>query len=96
MSKGRSLGFETAYAIVRIDKAVAYESPFALEASGPHIPAGDFRIKIKEVVLTIEEAQNEVGRLNKENKEKGCKYFWQSTHLFLDNGSHGSKDDRKM
>jgi hypothetical protein len=56
----------------------------------PFITAGPSSVCVKEVVLTAEEARREVSRLNALNAEKGSKYYWQSTHIFLDGGSHGS------
>ena len=91
MSQGRSLDFQTAYAIVRIDKRASYKSALEVENSSPEIPAGEFEVTVKEVVMSVEEAQSEVKRLNKLRGKKQCRYFWQSTHLFLDGGSHGSK-----
>jgi hypothetical protein len=43
-------------------------------------------------VTTAEEARREVIRLNALNAGKGCVYFWQATHIFLDGGSHGSAE----
>lgn len=47
-------------------------------------------MRVKEVVATAEEARREVVRLNALNAGKGCRYYWQATHVFLDGNSHGS------
>lgn len=36
---------------------------------------------IQKVMLVMEEAQEEVNRLNKLNADKGCKYFLKQTRL---------------
>ena len=75
MSKGRSLDFQTAYVVVRVDKRPSYQSALEVTETGPNIPAGDFQVTVKEVVLSIEEAEAEVKRLNEVNREKQCRYF---------------------
>jgi hypothetical protein len=57
------------YAVVRVDKFLADVSP----------PANT--ITVKEVVLTQEEAENEVRRLSATNSDKDCLYFWQKTRF---------------
>lgn len=52
--------------------------------------AGPTNVTVKEIVMTAEEAQREVMRLNRLNASKGCWYYWQATHIFLDGTSHGS------
>jgi hypothetical protein len=54
------------YAIVRIDEFVS----------------GDDAITIKEILPTMEEAIQEVERLNDLQQEKRCHYFWQLTRYF--------------
>ena len=39
-------------------------------------------ITVKEILPTIEEASEEVERLNKLNDAKGARYFWQATRYF--------------
>jgi hypothetical protein len=90
MSKGRSLHQQTAFAIVRVDEFSSDKPTNDTAKSGPEIRIGKYEIKVKEVVLSLEEAERETKRLNEVNKDKQCHYFWQSTHLFLDGGSHGS------
>ena len=38
-------------------------------------------VTVKEVVLTKEEAESEVQRLNAVNRDKECVYFWRMTRL---------------
>ena len=85
-----------AYAIIRVD-----DSPYdfwhdaeCIVGNAAQPSPGPSNVKVKEVVATAEEAQREVVRLNALNAEKGCKYFWQSTHVFLNGGSHGSANQR--
>ena len=52
--------------------------------------AGPANVRVKQILMTAQEARDEVIRLNQLNASKGCKYFWQPTHLFLHGGSHGS------
>jgi hypothetical protein len=44
-------------------------------------------ITVKEIVLTKEEAQREVDRLNGLNRNKQSTYFWQLTRLVSDSPS---------
>ena len=84
---GREREWTRGFAIVRVD-------PYRLsdtDSAGPGIPCGDYSITIKEVVLDLEVARREVERLNALNADKGCRYFWQDTHLFLEGGSHGER-----
>ena len=53
--------------------------------------AGPANVTVKQIVMTAQEARDEVVRLNQLNGAKGCKYYWQATNLFLNGGSHGSK-----
>ena len=46
-------------------------------------------VTVKEILPTWEEAVAEVSRLNGLNKEKGCRYFCQTTRYFPE----GRKDD---
>lgn len=83
----------TGYAVIRIDgKLLDHPSrvrEFTID--GVTLPApGPSNVSVKEVVTTAEEARREVIRLNTLNSGKGCQYFWQATHIFLDGGSHGS------
>ncbi|KNY25482.1 hypothetical protein [Pseudobacteroides cellulosolvens] len=54
------------YAIIRIDKFI-----------------DDYKnaVTVKEVVLSLEDAEKEVERLNRINSDKDCLYFWQTTRL---------------
>jgi hypothetical protein len=76
-----------AYAVLRVENH-APEPP--REYNGL-IEAGPSNVKVKEIVMTAELARSEVVRLNKLNAELGCAYYFQSTHVFLDGGSHGSR-----
>ncbi len=42
----------------------------------------DDAITITEIVPTIDQAVKEVERLNRLNKSKGARYFWQATRYF--------------
>jgi hypothetical protein len=82
-----------AYAVIRVDDGTIHHPSRVGEfvRDGVALPApGPSNVCVKEIVLSAEEAQREVIRLNKLNSEKGCAYFWQSTHIFLQGGSHGS------
>ncbi len=57
------------YAIIRIDDF--HDSTVTIEDN----------ITVKEVVLTLEEAEAEVARLNQLNGSKACRYFFQTTRL---------------
>lgn len=81
------------YAVIRIDDGPLDHPSRVREfvVDGVTMPtAGPSNVSVKEVVTTAEEARREVMRLNALNTSKGCKYFWQATHIFLDGGSHGS------
>jgi hypothetical protein len=81
------------YAVIRVDDGPLDDIGSVREstiddAEGP--APGPARISVKEVVMTVEEARREVVRLNALNAGKACTYYWQTTHIFLDGGSHGS------
>ena len=82
------------YAVLRIDDG-PLDHPSSVREfmlDGVPMPApGPSNVSVKEVVTTAEEARREVMRLNTLNAGKGCRYFWQATHIFLDGGSHGSE-----
>jgi hypothetical protein len=87
-------GYVTGYAVIRVDDG-PWDHPASVRewaaADGATFPtAGPSNVTVKEVVMTAEEARREVVRLNSLNAQKGCQYYWQSTHIFLDGGSHGS------
>jgi len=82
-----------AYAVVRINDGPLDDTGRVRESTidGVEGPApGPLNVSVKEVVMTIEEARREVVRLNVPNTGKGCTYYWQTTHIFLNGGSHGS------
>lgn len=81
-----------AYAVIRIDwNLLGDKTVWTFERDGKTIPtAGPCGITVKEIVLTAELAQNEVLRLNKLNGDNDCTYYWQTTHLFNQGGSHGA------
>lgn len=54
------------YAVIRVDASQSIEDA----------------ITIKEILPTIEQAVQEVERLNKLNSVKGTRYFWQATRYF--------------
>jgi hypothetical protein len=56
------------YAVIRIDPDL---QEFGLESA----------FTIKEIVYTLEEAEKEVKRLNRINRQKNCRYFLQLTRL---------------
>ncbi len=81
------------YAVLRVDDGPLDHPSSTREVmvDGIALPApGPSNVSVKEVVTTAEAARLEVIRLNALNAEKGCRYFWQATHIFLDGGSHGS------
>jgi hypothetical protein len=86
-------GYLTGYAVIRVDDSPP-DHPSRVQEwmvdGEPFLTAGPLNVCVKEVVMTVEEAQQEVARLNALNVGKGCRYYWQSTHIFLDGGSHGS------
>jgi hypothetical protein len=82
------LRYVTAYAVIRVDQT-NYPDAGSQEYEGILV-AGPSHIRVKEIVLSADEARAEVVRLNALNAEKGCAYYWQSTHLFINGGSHGS------
>ncbi len=83
-----------AYAVIRVDgETIDSDARVAeWEIDGKIQPAaGPANVTVKQIVMTAQEARDEVMRLNQLNDSKGCKYFWQATHLFLNGGSHGSR-----
>ena len=82
-------GFVTAYAVIRVDET-DNQLPEVQERFGVIAP-GPSHVKVKEIVLSAEEARNEVARLNSLNASNGCRYYWQSTHLYGDLGSDGRR-----
>ena len=85
------LNYITAFAVIRIDDGPldhpsrVREWPIRGEPT-----AGPSNVTVKEVVMSAEEARKEVVRMNDLNSSKECSYYWQSTHVFFDGGSHGS------
>ena len=82
-----------AYAVIRVDgdtiDSDARVSEWEIDAE-IQPTAGPANVTVKQIVMTAQEARDEVIRLNQLNASKGCRYFWQATHLFLNGGSHGS------
>lgn len=80
-----------AFAVLRIDKGILLnEFGLSFERDGTRIPAaGPAGVTVKEVLMSAEEVQNEVVRLNALNGDKDYVYYWQPTHLFINGGSHG-------
>jgi hypothetical protein len=54
---------------------------FAVLRVDPDIRRDEDRVTVKEVVWSINDAQNEVDRLNHVNADKGCLYFWTPTRV---------------
>lgn len=54
------------FAIVRVDADIT----------------GDDAIAVKQVVPTLEDAEQEVARLNELNADKKARYFWRATRYF--------------
>jgi hypothetical protein len=83
----------TGYAVIRIDLGPVEHPSHVQEyqRDGEVLPAaGPCNVRVKEIVTTQDVAQREVIRLNRLNSSKGCRYYWQTTHIFLDGTSHGS------
>ncbi len=83
-----------AFAVIRVDgETIDSDARVSeWEIDGKMQPtAGPANVTVKQIVMTAQEARDEVVRLNQLNGAKGCKYYWQATHLFLNGGSHGSK-----
>ena len=89
-----SIDYIQAYAVLRVDGPVDCEARITeWEIDGEMQPtAGPSNVTVKQIIMSAQEARNEVMRLNRVNAEKGCKYYWQSTHLFMNGGSHGTKN----
>lgn len=66
---------EHVYAVVRLDVPDSGSVDEIADDPAPWIT-------VKEIVLTREEADTEVQRLNALNADKGCIYFSQVTQLF--------------
>ena len=83
-----------AYAVLRIDGPVDSDARVTeFEINGEIQPtAGPSNVVVKQIVMSAQEARNEVMRLNRTNAGKSCAYYWQSTHLFINGGSHGNKN----
>ena len=84
----RELDYITAYAVIRVGAGPPDSDSRPHELCGI-LTAGPANVSVKEIVMSAEEARNEVVRLNELNAGKGCTYYWQSTHVFLNGGSHG-------
>lgn len=87
-----------AYAVIRVDgETIDSDARVSeWEIDGKIQPtSGPANVTVKQIVMTAQEARDEVLRLNQLNASKGCKYYWQATHLFLDGGSHGSRGRTK-
>jgi hypothetical protein len=80
------------YAVIGVDNARPLNPPsqFRLSDGTAITDPGPSNVTVKEIVMSADEARREVDRLNALNSEKGCAYYWQSTHIFLNGGSHGS------
>ena len=84
--------YKKAYAVYRVDYFDDLDGSGAMPESIANThDFGKYRVTVKEVVMSIEEAEKEVERLNRVNANKRCRYFFDGTHLFDEGGSHGSK-----
>jgi hypothetical protein len=94
---GKESRYIQGYAVVRVDHNLPLDPPLQLSLAGedPITTSGPSNMTVKQVVMSAEEARQEVDRLNKLNADKNCAYYWQSTHIFLEGGSHGSKTGSK-
>ncbi len=79
----------TAYAVIRVDGTA--DSDARIKEYQGVLMAGPSHVSVKEIVMSADEARSEVVRLTALNEGKGCAYYWQATHLFLEGGSHGSR-----
>ena len=83
--------YKQGYAVVRVDNCELKGHVDEYAVDGVTLPAaGPGNVTVKEIVFDPREAQSEVMRLNELNKDKHCRYYWQTTHVFVDGGSHGS------
>ncbi|MFM2093274.1 MAG: hypothetical protein RIS70_398, partial [Planctomycetota bacterium] len=73
-----------AYAVIRVDgdtiDSDARVSEWVIDGK-VQPTAGPANVRVKQILMTAQEAMDEVIRLNQLNASKGCKYFWQPTHL---------------
>lgn len=88
-------GYLAGYAVIRVDDGPP-DHPWRVGeyvVDGVILPTtGPPNVTVKEVVTSADEARREVMRLNTLNGGKGCRYYWQATHVFLDGRSHGSAE----
>jgi len=87
----KRLNYVNWFAVIRVDETEHVSAHVdEIEIGGEMFTvAGPGNICVKEIVQTADEARREVKRLNELNAGKRCKYYWQSTHVFLNGGSHG-------
>lgn len=85
----RGLRAEQVYAVVRVDPCPAGSANDGT-AQDTCIFIGGHEITIKAVMRSLDQAESEVARLNALNSEKGCRYYWQTSRLLLDERSPGS------
>ena len=91
---GEPLRYVPAFAVLRVVDGPPDHPSRVTEfvIDGATVPtAGPANVSVKEVVMTADEARREVVRLNALNAGRGCRYYWQATHVFIDGGSHGSR-----
>ena len=83
---------ETVFVVIRVDHHPGLGTPAEREEpDGPGIRFSDYRVTVKEVVTTVEEAKREAERLNALNGSQRVRYFWTGGHYFPGGGSHGSR-----
>lgn len=81
--------YRIGYAVIRVDDGPVDHPSRCREIEG-QITAGPSNVKVKEILMSAEEARQEVLRLTELNRNKKCFYYWQATHIFINGGSHGS------
>jgi hypothetical protein len=57
------------------------EQAFAVVRTDHFQAADENRVTVKEIVWSLEEAEQEVARLNALNPDKDCSYSWQATRV---------------
>jgi hypothetical protein len=65
------------YAVVRVDEFSSVKDS----------------ISVKEILPTMEQAEKEVERLNRLNRDRGSYYFWQATRYFPEGRELNEDDD---
>ena len=69
--------YKPAFAIIRIDLFLGETTPL------------ENKIKVKEIVQSLDLAKTEVARLNELHRKKNVTYFWQLTQVYGDGFTAG-------